>query len=702
MLIGYDFWLLLLSATLCSLTIYFSCRFVKRIYLSTPVDRSTLLPAYSFSIGSMLFGLNNLSWVAMRPIASNQLSVPMLLASLFAAIFATFIVFANASEKRIPFNTLINRALIVGLLAYAMFYLSFVARHPAENISIDVGLLFTSLLFASLVAGCTILYYFKMNHYADNRSVLVKDLLSVVIASLMLGVYSVFNATLSVNEHVLGSIDKVVTNRDWLATLISLSIAGLLALTIRAPKYYEKLKTFFSEFHVIGSHAVDDLNAKDVLTQLANRRGFEMQLNLAVKRSVRKGKTIALAYIDLDHFKPINDNYGHHVGDAVLIAVAQRLNKTVRVCDFVARLGGDEFVAIIEDITFDEDITPIIGRIVDSIKESFNVKQHHIEISCSVGVAVYPGDGDIEKLMVCADAAMYKAKENGKNQFKFFDAEIELASEQMLEMHHDLRQAIDNNEFILVYQPKVDCKTQQPVGAEALIRWNHPSKGELAPTIFLPAAERFGLINKINDWVIEEACRAIYRAKVDGFDLNISINLACQQFRNPNLVVDILNILNNYDIPSNNLMFEIKETTSIRNEIQFNALLDDFKDANLKVSLDDFGSHNFNLSYLQSLNISELKLDRIFVAQINDNKTSHALIDAVIRLAHALEFNVVAEGVENESQRKALADLGCDQMQGFLFSKAVDEQKLFNLFHQLSANFESTGQFNLADYQAHK
>jgi diguanylate cyclase len=507
------------------------------------------LPIYSFTVGSMLFGLNNLNWVAMSPVASKQLSIPMLLASLFAAIFAVSIVFANASQKRIPFNTLINRAFIVGLLAYAMFYLSFAARHPADNITIDTQLLFTSLLFASVVSGSAILYYFKMNSYAENRPVMIKVFLSVGLAILMLAVYAVFNASLVVDEHVLGSVDKVVTNREWLATIISLSIASLFALTTSAPKYYEKLRTFFSQFNVIGGYSIDDVNAKDALTQLANRRGFEAQLNSAVKRSTRMGKTIALAYIDLDHFKPINDNFGHHVGDAVLVAVAQRLNKTVRACDFVARLGGDEFVAIIEDITFDEDITPIIGRVVDSIKESFHVDSHNIDISCSVGVAVYPGDGDIEKLMVCADAAMYKAKENGKNQFKFFDAEIELASEQMLEMHHDLRQAIDNDEFVLLFQPKVDCKTQQPVGAEALVRWKHPTKGMLSPNEFLPAAERFGLINYMNEWVLEEACRTIYRAKTAGVTLNLSINLARQQFRNPNLVPDILNIIENYDIP---------------------------------------------------------------------------------------------------------------------------------------------------------
>jgi EAL domain-containing protein (putative c-di-GMP-specific phosphodiesterase class I) len=300
--------------------------------------------------------------------------------------------------------------------------------------------------------------------------------------------------------------------------------------------------------------------------------------------------------------------------------------------------------------------------------------------------------------MICADAAMYKAKENGKNQFKFFDAEIEFASDQMLEMHRDLRQAIDNDEFMLLFQPKIDCKTQKPIGAEALIRWNHPTKGLLLPNTFLPAAERFGLISNINEWVVQESCRAIYNAKNLGIDMSISINLANQQFRNPNLVVEVLAILNQYDISPCNLTFEIKETTAVSNEMQFMALLEDFKDAYINVALDDFGSHNFNLSYLQKLKVNEVKLDRVFIAQMNENKTSHALVDAVIRLAHALNLNVVAEGVETEAQRKALTDLGCNYMQGHLFSKAINEKKLLALFIQHNLYYDATGQFLLSDY----
>ena len=698
MLEGYDFWLILLSVLITSTTLFYSCSFITRIYLSATADRAALLQLYSIIIGSMLFCLDNLNWVAMNPLVGSQLSVLMIFGSFFAAIFATFNVFSSASRKHLPFSTLVNRGFIVGPSCYAMFYLSFAGRHSASSIALDTTNFFIALLSSSVISAIVILYYFKMKLYASNRPIFAKAMLSLGAGLLIVVLYAIFNTTLTVQAQLSGKADHVVNNREMLATLFSMLIACLLALTFTAHQYIDKFKAKLSKFQLFESHAADSLNAKDALTQLPNRQGFEAQLNAAVKRSVRLGKTIALAYIDLDHFKPINDTFGHHVGDAVLIAAAQRLNTTVRACDYVARFGGDEFVAIIEDITFDEDITPIVSRMVNSIKESFHIQQHRIDISCSVGVAVYPGDGDIQKLMVCADAAMYKAKENGKNQFKFFDAEIELASDQMLEMHNNLRQAIDNEEFVLLFQPKIDCKSQKPVGAETVIRWNHPTKGLLLPDAFLPAAERFGLIGYINEWVLEETCRTIHRAKNLGINLNISINLAHQQFRDASLVINILKVIHNYDVSQNNLIFEIKEITDIKNEVQFLTLLEDFKDANIKVALDDFGTRNFNLSYLQNLSVNEVKLDRIFIAQMNDNKASHAIVDAVIRLAHALNLNVVAKGVETEVQRKALSELGCNHMQGYLFSQAISEKKLMALFIQHNLYYDATGQYLLSDF----
>ena len=699
--LNYDIWLIVLSLITSSFAMYITFGFINHLYRTTTRYRNVLFSVYSVAVGTGLWAIHFINLLIFHDNPSFTIfSVDMFAAWLIALIIGFTLCYV-ASKKVIVLSKLISGAGIIGLGSYAMFYLALSGLNEMNKFSDGVALitfeplsllLSVSVAFVAAIISLATTSWIK--DYAGDNKLLIKFIFSFITGITILAIHAVFNTSINVHSHIVET--GVATDKTMLALVITLGLVCLFLLAFVVALYYEKFGVSTFQVSLMDKKMNPDAantGFKDPLTHLPNRRAFQRELETAVKRSTRASNTIALAYIDLDHFKPINDNYGHHVGDAVLLMVAQRLIAAVRACDTVARIGGDEFVALIDDIKTDEDIIPIVERIVLSVKEPFLIDDLQIEISCSVGIAVYPQDGDIDKLMVCADAAMYKAKENGKNQFRFFDSEIESASDQMLEMQRDLRLAIENNEFSLVFQPKVHCQTQSPVGAEALIRWNHPTKGMILPSTFIPAAERFGLINQINDWVVEEGCRAIHRAKKAGIDLNVSINLARQQFRNPNLVEEILQLRKRYSIPADSLMFEIKETTAIRNEEQFKHLLRQFKAADIKVALDDFGSHQFSLSYLQHLNIDEIKLDKIFIGQINENKASRAVVDAVIRLAHALGLNVVAEGVETKAQRDALVDLNCNHMQGYYFSKPLSEEKLLKLFKQLNVNFESTGQF---------
>ncbi|PPC87360.1 MAG: GGDEF-domain containing protein [Methylotenera sp.] len=707
--IHYDIWLIFLSLTASGFAMYITFGFIEHLFRTSSRHRKTLFNLYSVAVGSGLWAIHFINLLIFHGNQAFTIFTLAMFASWLVAVSIGYTLCAAASKKVMSINRLVFSGIIVGLGSYLMFYLALSGLNETNSLSsfsTSISFYPISLLVAISVAlGAAVLALVTLSwlkNYAGQHKRLVKLSFSIITGITILAVHAIFNTSVYMQAQAVQVVSSAISDKTLPAIAIVLGLVCLFLLAFVVALYYEKFGVSTFQISIMDKPNNSDTTHsgyKDPLTQLPNRRAFQRELETAAKRSTRAGSTIALAYIDLDHFKPINDSFGHHVGDAVLMSVAKRLNTAVRVCDSVARIGGDEFVALIEEIKSDEDIIPIVERIVKSIKEPFLVGGQQIDISCSVGIAVYPRDGDTEKLMICADAAMYKAKENGKNQFKFFDAEIEYASDQMLEMQRDLHSAIKNNQFSLVFQPKVDCKTQSPVGVEALIRWNHPTKGLILPTTFIPAAERFGLINQINDWVVEEGCRAIHRAKEAGINLNISINLARQQFRNPNLVDEILTLRKRYDIPAENLMFEIKETTAIRNEGQFKHLLRQFKAADIKVALDDFGSHQFSLSYLQHLNIDEIKLDKVFIAQINENKASRALVDAVIRLAHALDLNVVAEGVETEAQREALTDLGCNQMQGYLFSKPLPEENLFKLLKQLNTNFESTGQFLVADYQ---
>lgn len=423
----------------------------------------------------------------------------------------------------------------------------------------------------------------------------------------------------------------------------------------------------------------------DVLTQLPNRNAFKQQLEAGIRRCKRLNSSLAVAFIDLDDFKPINDDYGHHTGDEVLQMVAQRLNTAVRHCDLVGRIGGDEFLALIEDIKSNQDVVTIVERIIDSLRQPFLVNNHELQVSASVGIAIYPRDGNLDRLLIAADSAMYHAKSAGKNQFRFYDEEMELASDRLLEMQRDLKLALERNEFELYFQPKIDSKTNLLAGVEALLRWEHPSKGWIAPSIFIHAAERFGMMNQINHWVVEESCRTLHRLRSKGIHLQISINLSTQQFRNTDLVKNVLQILKRFELPNSCLMFEVCEVNGLASQEAFNARLEEFHNAGIDVAMDHFGIGDSSISTLRKLKISQLKLDQSITNKITKDSKSYNIADALIRFAHALELSIIAQGVETEAERLALTELGCDQLQGYLFGRPVPESRLPQLVKQISA-----------------
>lgn len=445
---------------------------------------------------------------------------------------------------------------------------------------------------------------------------------------------------------------------------------------------------------------LNQLALLDHLTQLPNRRAMMQYLEVAIKRSERNGSSLALAFIDVDNFKHINDNHGHQVGDEVLQKIAKRLVAAVRGCDKVARLGGDEFIAIIEDVEDDQDCIAIVERMVSSVRESCNVAHTDMHLSVSVGVAMYPKSGDVDALIQAADKAMYRAKKDGKNQYRFFDEEIALAAEQLLEMQFDIRNALANDEFVLHYQIKIDSITRTPVGAEAFLRWQHPTRGLLPPSDFMESAERVGLSYAIHEWVNVQCCRTLQQLQHLHIPFHIAINLSHQQMANPNLVSEICDLLKQYDLPPSGVIFEITEDAALRNQSLFDAQLERFKTAHIKVSIDDFGTQSSSIVNLQNMPVSELKLDPTFTAQITHNHKTRSVIQAIIELAHVLGLNVVAENIETEEQRKVLAGLGCDHMQGYLFSRPMPEERLLGLLVNLNLQLETTGQVFMKNFQA--
>jgi diguanylate cyclase len=686
--VSYDTLLLVISILAASASLFIAFGLLDRIYRSTEKIKGLMLASVSMTIGTGIWANHFIILLSGNIGAPTQLSWAILHTWLFATGIATCIVYLTVLRKPRMLHILLG-GMISGLCILGMFYTDRIAIHGIQGSSLNPLMTTVATVFSITVISLILLQFQWIKTYMGTQKSLIRAAIAIGISLSIVSIHFVFDSAFSdsVASIIFATESTSTTNLKLTAVAIALGMVCLFLIAFIFVLFYEKHGKKIFNFRLFQSTPNttenEQFSLQDSLTKLPNRRAFESHLVSAKKRCTRSGKSFALAYIDLDYFKPINDNYGHHIGDAVLSITAERLNSAVRGCDFVARIGGDEFVAIIEEIENQEDVKPIAERIVNSIKEAYFIDHFNIELSCSLGIAIYPKDGDVDKLVVCADAAMYKAKDSGKNQYQFYDTDIETANDLMLNMQSDLCLAIENQEFNLVYLPKIDCNTLTAIGAEALIRWNHPTRGEILPNDFLPAAEHFGLVHEINNWVIDECCRMLANAKQANLDLSISINLSSQQFQDPSLVNNIVRKIHDYDLNPNNISFEIKETIAINNQKQFKLLLDKFKETGIKVILDDFGLLPMSLTYLLDLNIDEVKIDKSFIAMVTKDEGARALIDAIFKLTHALGFQSTAEGIETEAQQEAIIELGCDYMQGYLFSKPINEVSLFELYRKL-------------------
>ena len=425
----------------------------------------------------------------------------------------------------------------------------------------------------------------------------------------------------------------------------------------------------------------------DILTGLANRQQFVRASGSAIRAAKESGHMMALLYLDLDRFKRINDNLGHSVGDALLKNVARRLEQSTRSTDIisspadsqhpgrarVARLGGDEFVVLLTGLTDEAQTAAVANRIRQSLGEPLDCGGHRLVVTPSIGIALYPQDGtDIEDLLVKADMAMYQAKDQGRNGFAFYGHSMAVRSLGRLELENDLRGAFQNGDFQIYYQPKIELSTGAIIGVEALLRWQHATRGWIAPDIFIPVAEETGLIAELGDWVIREACKQLNRWAGEGLGyLSIAVNVSVQQFARADFVESVLRTLWQYAVKPEQLELEITESLLMRNVDDTTACMKRFRAAGVTLSIDDFGTGYSSLGYLRQFPVDALKIDRSFVKDLHTSDDDAAICAAIIAMARELKLKVIAEGVANAEQLEFLRKHRCDQAQGYLISKAI-------------------------------
>jgi diguanylate cyclase (GGDEF)-like protein len=420
----------------------------------------------------------------------------------------------------------------------------------------------------------------------------------------------------------------------------------------------------------------------DELTGLANRVLFTYQLNHAIARAQRYGKGLAVLFIDLDRFKNINDTLGHQVGDAVLKIVARRLADSLRASDILARMGGDEFVVLVEEFSEPELVPGIAKKILDSVEQPVIVGEHELSVTASVGVSTYPVDArDLQTLLKQADIAMYRAKEQGKNTFRFFSEQLVAPSAGRLSLETQLKKAVQGQtQLVLHYQPKVSVSDGYITGVEALVRWQSPDHGLIQPNDFIPLAEETGLIGAIGRWVLHTACsQAVAWQRTGGAPLRVAVNLSARQLYSPGLLGEVKAALDESSLDPSLLELEITETVMMQNVQQSADLLRELKAVGVHLSVDDFGTGYSSLAYLKRLPLNTLKIDRSFITEVPHDADDAAITQAVIAMGHSLRIRVIAEGVERESQLDFLRQHGCDEMQGFLFSRPIPAEDIQRL-----------------------
>lgn len=415
----------------------------------------------------------------------------------------------------------------------------------------------------------------------------------------------------------------------------------------------------------------------DPLTNLPNRLLMADRLNMACRESMRDGKLVGLLFVDLDRFKQINDTMGHRFGDLLLISVAKRLVDCVRSIDTVSRLGGDEFAILLEHLTDVHDAGTLAQRIVHAMQRPFTILEHEVFVTASIGIAIYPQDDiDVENLFAMADAAMYEAKENGRNTYRRFVPGRSRISLEHLSLEADLRHALERNEFILHYQPQISVADGRVVGVEALIRWLHPTRGMVAPSVFIPIAEESGVIADIGQWVLREACRQQKAwSKTDIPLLRMAVNISAVQFRRSNFVDVARDALSETGIDPALMELELTESIAMHRASEVLHTLQELKKLGVKLAIDDFGTGFSSLSYLQRFPIDRLKIDQSFVRGIEKMPANRSIVQAIVAMAKTLALEVIAEGVETEAEFACAHACACDEVQGYFHSRPLPAEE---------------------------
>ncbi|RCL21729.1 histidine kinase [Pseudomonas sp. AFG_SD02_1510_Pfu_092] len=615
--------------------------------------------------------------------------------SLLIAVLSSGFALWLVSQPSLPALQLAFGALIMGAGIACMHYTGMAALRMLPGIDYDPTLFGASLLIAVGASAAALWIAFRLRaHTPYVRQ--IRGLAAVVMGVAIVGMHYTGMAAANFPEgSFCGALAGGGLQGDGLVYLVLITTLAVLAVALLTSVLDARLEARTAELArslTLANQELTQLALHDTLTDLPNRTLLADRIEQAIAKVAEQGGCFALMFIDLDGFKPVNDAFGHHVGDLLLKAVAARLRGHLHSQDTLARIGGDEFVLLVE-LREPDDAMDVAVKQVNLVSRPFRVAEHDLQLTASLGIVLYPGNGqDQHELLRNADAAMYHAKSAGKNGYSFFDASMNSNARQQLQLLQDLRQALEQRQFRLHYQPKFDAQACQPIGAEALLRWEHPQQGLLLPDRFIGLAEKTGLIIPIGEWVLHEACRQMREWLEQGHQgWRMAVNLSAIQFCHAGLVDSVARALQQNGLPPNCLTLEITETTAMHDADASLTVLQRLSDMGVDLSIDDFGTGYSSLMYLKRLPANELKIDRGFVRELEQDSDDAAIVSAIVALGQALGLRIVAEGVETDKQQAFLTRLGCDSLQGYLLGQPVPAEQFMGKLQTLRQDRSAAG-----------
>ncbi|SNS12291.1 putative bifunctional diguanylate cyclase/phosphodiesterase [Pseudomonas segetis] len=639
----------------------------------------------SFAMGFGVWSMHFIGMLAFSLPISLGYDVTLTLLSLIIAIFSSAFAMWLVCQENLPGARLWLGGLLMGFGIAAMHYTGMEAMLMTPGIVYIPWLFVLSIAIAAAASWASLWIAFRLRRDSEFNTY------ARIGASLVMGcaIVGMHYTGMAAAQFPVGSFCGAANSgidSKWLAVLVIVVSLAVFAIALIVSMLDVRTNLLATSLDRANTELVK-LALHDNLTKLPNRLLLNDRLEQAINKSARKKHQFSLLFMDLDGFKAVNDAYGHFTGDRLLMKVAQRILDTKRAEDTVARLGGDEFVMLV-DQSEPEDAAALAQRLVEVIAQPYSIDGNSLNLSVSIGIALFPDDGKTaHELMVNADAAMYHAKETGRDAYCFFESTMNVNAHEQMQLQQDLRLALERQEFCLHYQPKMLAPNGVMVGVEALLRWQSAEHGLIQPDVFLPLAERTGLIIPIGNWVINEACRQLRFWHDAGYgNWSMAVNLSTVQLAHASLVDVVRSALERYAVDAKYLILEVTESTAMRDAEASLDVLNRLSALGVSISIDDFGTGYSSLLYLKRLPANELKIDRGFIMALAQDNDDAAIVSAIIALGQTLDMKIVAEGVETSDQKDLLTRLGCNTLQGFHLGRPQPADMLLgSLGHQVLA-----------------